>query len=411
MRTVGSLVRALNVGSSEEDILFGKKESKDTKKNESDNETSGGKSIASKQGGEKINNAVGEDFENQLKQNNIPRSLSIALPTLFWALGEEGRINALSYNHTRSAASGGNTGFNTNISPSTSPRSSDQNSENSKTPFNTNKLFDIAYHNQKASATFQKRIVNPALRVNCLLAHVAMEPANSERKVHYQRELEAEIKRAVIHSRNYKEDDDITSEGRVLLQIVGSAIAWSNDAALSTVAAQLGHFESANAFRVDIVDRLLARIEEAKNDERIIREDNDNGENDETLRLLAREVVLSRHAIERELKFALEHLAPKCKDAKKRALCAKEIAKRWKSKHLKDFLTWDEFERMALRTMPPEEGEMTTFELLKMSYPGGGGGGEDGDARLTYSANFALKCAIAPSLPSLGGIYTSDLDR
>jgi hypothetical protein len=46
-----------------------------------------------------------------------------------------------------------------------------------------------------------------------------------------------------------------------------------------------------------------------------------------------------------------------------------------------------------------------------MSYPGGGGGGEDGDARLTYSANFALKCAIAPSLPSLGGIYTSDLDR
>jgi hypothetical protein len=78
---------------------------------------------------------------------------------------------------------------------------------------------------------------------------------------------------------------------------------------------------------------------------------------------------------------------------------------------LKDFLTWDEFERMALRTMPPEEGEMTTFELLKMSYPGGGGGGEDGDARLTYSAIFALKCAIAPSLPSLGGIYTSDLDR
>jgi hypothetical protein len=411
MRTVGSLVRALNVGSSEEDILFGKKESKDTNKNESNTETSGGKSIDSKQGGEKINNAVGEDFENQLKQNNIPRSLSIALPTLFWALGEEGRINALSYNHTRSAASGGNTGFNTNISPSTSPRSSDQNSENSKTPFNTNKLFDIAYHNQKASATFQKRIVNPALRVNCLLAHVAMEPANSERKVHYQRELEAEIKRAVIHSRNYKEDDDITSEGRVLLQIVGSAIAWSNDAALSTVAAQLGHFESANAFRVDIVDRLLVRIEEAKNDERIIREDNENGENDETLRLLAREVVLSKHAIERELKFALEHLAPKCKDAKKRASCAKEIAKRWKSKHLKDFLTWDEFERMALRTMPPEEGEMTTFELLKMSYPGGGGGGEDGDVRLKYSANFALKCAIAPSLPSLGGIYTSNLDR
>ena len=92
-----------------------------------------------------------------------------------------------------------------------SPRSSDQNSiEKSKTPFNTKKLFDIAHHNQKTSATFQKRIVNPELRVNCLLAHVAMEPANSERKVHYQRELEAEIKRAVIHSRNHKTEDDIT---------------------------------------------------------------------------------------------------------------------------------------------------------------------------------------------------------
>lgn len=410
MRTVGSLVRALNVGSSEEDILFGKRDSKDVEKTTKSESNIEGRRSATKQDDEN-NKDVGEDFENQLKQNNIPRSLSIALPTLFWALGEEGRTNALSYNHTRNVGPGGNTSFNTNISPSVSPRSSDQNSENSKTAFNTNKLFDIAYHNQKASATFQKRIVNPELRVNCLLAHVAMEPANSERKVHYQRELEAEIKRAVIHSRNLKADDDITSEGRVLLQIVGSAIAWSNDAALSTVAAQLGHFESANAFRVDIADRLLSRIDEAKNDERIIREDNETGENDETLRLLAREVVLSKHAIERELKFAFEHLAPKCKDAKKRALCTKEIAKRWKSKHMKDFLTWDEFERMALRTMPPEEGELTTFELLKMSFSGGGGRGEDEEVRLKYSANFALKCAIAPSLPSLGSVYANDLDR
>ena len=189
-------------------------------------------------------------------------------------------------------------GSNTPTSPSVSPRSSDQNSiEKSKTPFNTKKLFDIAHHNQKTSATFQKRIVNPELRVNCLLAHVAMEPANSERKVHYQRELEAEIKRAVIHSRNHKTEDDITSEGRVLLQIVGSAIAWSNDAfALSTIAAQLGHFESANAFRVDIADRLLLRIDEAKYDERVIREDNKSGENDEALRLLTEIVLLETHS-------------------------------------------------------------------------------------------------------------------
>ena len=418
MRTVGSLVRALNVGSSEEDILFGKKDlgkdsSQSSNINESNNEGEKDKKAAN----------IGEDFENQLKQNNIPRSLSIALPTLFWALGEEGRTNALSCNHSsRQVGPGGNTvGSNTPTSPSVSPRSSDQNSiEKSKTPFNTKKLFDIAHHNQKTSATFQKRIVNPELRVNCLLAHVAMEPANSERKVHYQRELEAEIKRAVIHSRNHKTEDDITSEGRVLLQIVGSAIAWSNDAALSTIAAQLGHFESANAFRVDIADRLLLRIDEAKYDERVIREDNKSGENDETLRLLTREIVLSKHAIERELKFTLEHLAPKCKDAKKRALCVKEIAKRWKNKHVKDVLTWDEFERMVLRTMPPEEGELTTFELLKMSYPAllssssssNNREGEDGNVRLKYSANFALKCAIAPTLPSLGvGVSKNDLDR
>ena len=142
-----------------------------------------------------------------------------------------------------------------------------------------------------------------------------------------------------------KTEDDITSEGRVLLQIVGSAIAWSTTPALSTIAAQLGHFESANAFRVDIADRLLLRIDEAKYDERVIREDNKSGENDEALRLLTQEIVLSKLCtIERELKFTLEHLAPKCKDAKKRALCVKEIAKRWKNKHVKDVLTWGEFE-------------------------------------------------------------------
>ena len=113
----------------------------------------------------------------------------------------------------------------------------------------------------------------------------------------------------------------------------------------------------------------------------------------------------------------MEHLAPKCKDAKKRALCVKEIAKRWKNKHVKDVLTWDEFERMVLRTMPPEEGELTTFELLKMSYPAllsassNNREGEDGNVRLKYSANFALKCAISPTLPSLGGGVSNDLDR
>jgi hypothetical protein len=66
---------------------------------------------------------------------------------------------------------------------------------------------------------------------------------------------------------------------------------------------------------------------------------------------------------------------------------------------------------MALRTMPPEEDELTTFELLKMSFSGGGGRGEDEEVRLKYSANFALKCAIAPSLPSLGSVYANDLDR
>ena len=164
---------------------------------------------------------------------------------------------------------------------------------------------------------------------------------------------------------------------------------------------------------------MLLRIDEAKYDERVIHEDNKSGENDETLRLLTREIVLSKHAIERELKFTLEHLAPKCKDAKKRALCVKEIAKRWKNKHVKDVLTWDEFERMVLRTMPPEEGELTTFELLKMSYPAllssssssNNREGEDGNVRLKYSANFALKCAIAPTLPSLGvGVSKNDLD-
>ena len=74
---------------------------------------------------------------------------------------------------------------------------------------------------------------------------------------------------------------------------------------------------------------------------------------------------------------------------------------------------------VVLRTMPPEEGELTTFELLKMSYPAllsfssssNNREGEDGNVRLKYSANFALKCAIAPTLPSLGGGVSNDLDR
>ena len=88
MRTVGSLV-ALSVGLTEEDILFGKKDlgkdsSQSSNINESNNEGEKDKKAAN----------IGEDFENQLKQNNIPRSLSIALPTLFWALGR-GRSRSL----------------------------------------------------------------------------------------------------------------------------------------------------------------------------------------------------------------------------------------------------------------------------------------------------------------------------
>jgi len=411
-RTVGTLVRALNVGSSEEDILFFASSSTNMKNASSSSISAIVKDHESEtvHDGTKNDEELGDKNKNTTSERqksdevNIPQRLSIALPTLFWALGEEGRTTALSYNHSRSSGMvSSNSGVFTNISPSVSPRASEQ----QMAPFNTNKLFD-AYHNQKSSATFQKRIINPELRVNCLLAHVAMEPANSERKLHFQRELEAEIKRAVLHSRNYKADDDITSEGRVLLQIVGAAVAWSNDAALSTVAAQLGHFESANAFRIDIVDRLFLRIDEAKRDEQIIRDDIKNGENDETIRLLSREFIISKRAIERELRFALEHLVPKCKDAKKRALCTQEIAIRWKNAHMKDFLTWDEFERATLRAMPPEEGELATFELLKLSHSASSSNASTTPAhdkntatRLTFSANFALKAAIAPSLPSL----------
>ena len=187
---------------------------------------------------------------------------------------------------------------------------------------------------------------------------------------------------------------------------------------ISKIAVFAVNLESANAFRIDFADRLFHRIKQAKHDEEVINEGNKSGENDETVHLLQQEVVLAKRAIERELRYALEHLAPKCKDAKKRASCTKEMVKRWRNEHLKDFLTWEEFEGATLRNMPPE-GEMTTFELLKQSCqiallnkPSSNATNSnekdflnliEGGNGLLFSANFAFKAAIAPSLPSLGG--------
>ena len=73
--------------------------------------------------GDKNKNTTSERQKSD--EVNIPQRLSIALPTLFGALGEEGRTTALSYNHSRSSGMvSSNSGVFTNISPSVSPRAS-----------------------------------------------------------------------------------------------------------------------------------------------------------------------------------------------------------------------------------------------------------------------------------------------
>ena len=137
-------------------------------------------------------------------------------------------------------------GSNTPTSPSVSPRSSDQNSiEKSKTPFNTKKLFDIAHHNQKTSATFQKRIVNPELRRQSSPRAVSQwnQPTQNEKSI-----ISANWKRksnVLLYTRAItKQRTTLLRKDVFCYKLLVLPSLWSNDAAA------IGIIAAARAFRI-----------------------------------------------------------------------------------------------------------------------------------------------------------------